>query len=156
MIFNRCDADPQTLMDLAIAKFLDAVHQKNSSRLLAETCNGALIEPKQVGGFHTELLLRRTGKIMFFQKRKKDDLVAPATDCTIDQQVSSNALEEGSRVCEAMPLFAADGTQEHFLHKIRGCLWTDVSPKVAKQYGAIIAKGSIQCGVPLVGDPGGR
>jgi len=143
-------------MDLAITKFLDAVHQENSPRLFAEAHNGAVVKPEQVGGFHAERLLRRTGKIIFFRKRKKDDVVAPATDCAIDQQVSSNALEKGSRVCEAIPLFAADGTQEHFLHKIGGCLWTDVSPEVAKQYGAIIAKGSVQCGVPLVGDPGGR
>lgn len=93
---------------------------------------------------------------MFFLKGKKDDFITLATDCAIYQEVSRNALEKSGRVCEAMPLFAANGTQEHFLHQIRCCLWTNVSPKVAKQYGAIIAKGSVQCGVPLVGDPGGR
>lgn len=89
-------------------------------------------------------------------KRKKDDLVAPATYCAIYQQVSRNALEEGGRVCEAMPLFAARGTQEHFLHQIRCGLWTNVSSKVAEQHAAVIAKGSVQCGVLLVGNPGGR
>src|SRR3546814_7189511 len=49
MIFNRCDADSQTLMNLTIAKFFDTVHQKNSSRLLAEACNGPLIEPEEIG-----------------------------------------------------------------------------------------------------------
>src|SRR3546814_4601120 len=107
MIFNRCDADSQTLMNLTIAKFFDTVHQKNSSRLLAEACNGPLIEPEEIGSFHSKFLLRRTGKIIFFLKRKKDDLVTSATDCAVYQQVSSNALEKGSRVGEAMPLFPA-------------------------------------------------
>ena len=131
MIFNRCDADAQTLMDLAVAKFLDAVHQKNSSGLLTETCNGALIEPEEIGSFHSKFLLWRTGKIMFFLKWKKDDLIASATDCAIYQEVSRNALEKGGRVREAMPLFAARGTQEYFLHQIRCCLWTNVSTEVA-------------------------
>ncbi|KGB54047.1 hypothetical protein FG91_02296 [Sphingopyxis sp. LC81] len=117
-------------MNLAIAKFLDAVHHKNASRLLAEICNGALIEPEEIGSFHFKFLLRRTGKIMSILEGKKDDPITPATDCAIYQQVSGNALEEGSRVCEAMPLFAADGTQEHFLHQIRRCFWTNVSAKV--------------------------
>ena len=118
-------------MNLAIAKFFDTVHQKNSSRLLAETCNGALIEPEEIGRFHFKFLLWRTGKIMFFMKRKKDDLVAPAAYCAIYQEVSRNALEKGGRIGEAMPLLAASGTQEHFLHQIRCGLWTNVSTEVA-------------------------
>src|SRR3546814_18787997 len=92
-------------MNLAIAKFFDTVHQKNSSRLLAETCNGALIEPEEIGRFPFTFLLWRTGKIILFMKRKKDDIVSPAAYCPLYQKVSRHSLEECSRVRETMPLF---------------------------------------------------
>src|SRR3546814_13060140 len=59
MIFNRCDADSQTLMNLTIAKFFDTVHQQNSSRLLADACNGQLIRPEEIGSFNSKFLSRR-------------------------------------------------------------------------------------------------
>lgn len=146
MIFYRRNADSQLLVNVAIAEFLDAVHQKNALGLARHGFDGLFVQSEEVRCFQTLFLLRRTGSVMFLFEGEHDDIVALPTAGTVNEQILRDTMQESRRVGETMTLRASSGAREHILHQIRCGVASDTAVKETQQSGAMAAKYIVEAG----------
>lgn len=124
MIFHRCDADSQTLMDFAIAEFIDPVHEEYAPRLLRERVNRFFVKTPEVRCFQVPALLRFAGEISLLVQREENNIVPFLMAGSINQEIACNSPHKGGWINEATCLLTACGAGKNFLHQV-GC---DIPP----------------------------
>ena len=134
-------------MDLPVAQFVDAVHQKNSPRLWRHRIDGRFIKPEKVGGLDIPFLLRRTRRVAVFEEGEEDDRLAAPPPRAIDEQILGDAPQKAARIDQPMPLSASRGAREHFLDKIGRLFGPGLAAQVAKQGTAMRPKRLVEIGV---------
>lgn len=98
MIFYRRDADSQFLMNITIAEFFDAVHQKDTPGFARHRLDSLLIEPHEIRSFQTLFLIGGTRRIMFLFEGIHQHIVALPTAGTVDQQILRDAMQKSRGV----------------------------------------------------------
>ena len=144
MIFHGRDADPQFLVNLAIAEFIDPVHQKHAPRFLRQAVDGLLVEPQQIFGLQSPFLLRCAGRVALLLERKDDHIVRRPAPCAIDQQIACDPHEKARRIGKAPGLGASGGTREYFLYEVGGHIMADPAAEIAQQLAAFGAKARLE------------
>lgn len=144
MIFYRRDADAKPFVDVAVAEFVDPVHQEHAARLEGHSIHGALIKSKDIVGFQPPFLLGGAGGVALFFEWMEEGGVASRVPGAVDEQILRNAAKKPAWIDPLAALRTARSARKDFLHQVGRLVGSRLATEKTEKRAAMLSIGLVE------------